>query len=271
MSSIRMGLSVANETDFALSQRSRVDRPSLEGLVEAEDLGLELLHPGGLAITRELASVTGIVTGTSVLEIAAGTGETAHLLAAECGARVTATDMSPRMVRRLRTKFSTRGSAVQIVRADAHQLPFRNDSFDVVVSECAVCHLDKLRALREMVRVVQPGGRVGIHDLCWKDGTPEGLRQRLAEIEDERPEELGGWVRVFEGAGLTNVGAFDRSDVMVAWTREVRRAMGVWRYFHAVKTVLRRWGLSGLRAVLESERIFASPYLGYAVVVGLKK
>jgi len=94
---------------------SRVDRPSLEALVEAEDLGLEILHPGGLAITRNLARVTGVVTGTRVLEIAAGTGETARLPAAECGARVTATDMSPRMVRRLRDKFSAQESAVQIV------------------------------------------------------------------------------------------------------------------------------------------------------------
>ncbi len=248
-----------------------MNRPSLEALVEAEDLGLEILHPGGLAITRELARVTGIVTGTRVLEIAAGTGETARLLAAEFGARVTVTDVSPRMIFRLRDKFSARESAVQIVWADAHQLPFRNDSFEVALSECAVCHFDKLRALREMVRVVQRRGRVGIHDLCWKDDTPEALRQRLAEIEDERPETLSGWVRVFEGAGLADVRAFDRSDVMAGWTRDVRRAMGLSRYFHAVKTVLRRWGLTGLRAVLESERIFASRYLGYAVVVGVKK
>lgn len=248
-----------------------MDRPSLEALIEAEDLGLDILHPGGLAITRELANVTGIVTGTNVLEIAAGTGETAHLLGAEYGARVIATDVSPRMLRKLRDKFSTRESAVQIVWADAHQLPFRNDSFDVALSECAVCQFDKLRALREMVRVVQPGGRVGIHDLCWKDGTPEALPQRLAEIEGERPETLNSWVHAFEGAGLAHVRGFDRSDVMVGWTRDARRAMGVARYLHAVKTVLRRWGLRGLRTVLESERIFASRYLGYAVVVGVKE
>jgi hypothetical protein len=121
-----------------------------------------------------------------------------------------------------------------------------------------------------MVRVVQAGGRVVIHDLCWKDATPESLRQRLAEVEDERPEALSGWVRVFEGAGLADVQALDRSDVMAAWARDVRREMGLRRYFRAVKNVLGRWGLSGLRAVLESERIFASPPLGYALVVGLK-
>jgi SAM-dependent methyltransferase len=248
-----------------------VERPSLEALIEAEDLGLETLHPGGLAITRDLANAAGIVTGTSVLEVAAGTGETAQLLAAEFGARVTATDVSPRMIRRLRDKFPARESAVQILWADAHQLPFRNDSFDVALSECAVCHFDKQQALREMVRVIQPGGRVGIHDLCWKDGAPEALRQRLAEIEEERPETLSGWIRAFEDAGLADVRAFDRSDVMAGWMREGRRAIGLSGYLHALKTALRRWGISGLRAVLASERIFASRHLGYALVVGVKK
>ena len=52
-------------------------------------------HPGGLAITRELARLTGIATGTSVIEIAADKEQTARILAAEFGAPVTATDVSP--------------------------------------------------------------------------------------------------------------------------------------------------------------------------------
>ncbi|HXJ05615.1 MAG TPA: methyltransferase domain-containing protein [Candidatus Acidoferrum sp.] len=248
-----------------------MDRPSLEALIEAEDLGLDILHPGGLAITRELARATGIVSGTRVLEVAAGTGETALLLAAEFGAQVTATDLSPRMIRRMRDKFPAHDSAVQLTWADAHQLPFRNNAFDVALSECAVCHFDKLRALREMARVVHTGGRVGIHDLCWKDGAPEALRQRLAEIEEERPETLSGWQRVFEAAGLADVQAFDRSDVITAWTRDTRRAMGLSGYLRAVKTALQRWGIRGLRAVLQSERIFSSTYLSYVLVVAIKK
>jgi SAM-dependent methyltransferase len=248
-----------------------VERPSLEALIEAEDLGFETLHPGGLAMSRDLARVAGIVTGTRVLEVAAGTGETARLMVAKFGARVTTIDFSPRMIHKLQEKFPTRESGAQIVRADAHLLPFPNDCFEVALSECAVCHFDVLRALREMVRVVQPGGRVGIHDLCWKEGAPESLRERLAQIEDERPETLQGWVHVFEAAGLADVRAFDRSDVMAEWMREGRRTMGLSKNLRALKTALKSWGISGLRAVLESERIFSSPHLGYALLVGVKK
>ena len=48
---------------------------SLERLLEDEDLGIEVLHPGGLDITRELASMCGIGKGTTVLDVATGTGE----------------------------------------------------------------------------------------------------------------------------------------------------------------------------------------------------
>jgi hypothetical protein len=58
---------------------------------------------------------------------------------------------------------------------------------------------------------------------------------------------------------------------MAGWTRDVRRAMGLWQFVRAARTALRRWGVGGLRAVLETERIFASRFLGYAVVVGLKQ
>jgi hypothetical protein len=39
-----------------------------------------------------------------------------------------------------------------------------------------------------MGRVAKPGGYVGIHDLCWKEGPSEYLKRRLAELEGERPE-----------------------------------------------------------------------------------
>lgn len=60
--------------------------------------------------------------------------------------------------------------------------------FDAVISESTTCILDNDRAIREMGRVVKPGGYVGIHDLCWKEGPSEYLKRRLAELEGERPE-----------------------------------------------------------------------------------
>ncbi len=174
------------------------------------------------------------------------------------------------MIRSMCRRFRGQPFAVHPTQGDAHRLPFADASFDVVVSECAVCQFDKARALQEMVRVTRRGGRVGIHDLCWRTGTPGRMPGRLAELEGERAETLDGWIRLFEQASLTDVQALDRSTVMANWTKEVRRTLGVAGYLRAVFTVLWRWGVGGVLRVLESERIFGSRWLGYALIVGTK-
>lgn len=241
---------------------------SLERLIESEDLGLELLHPGGLEITRELARLCGIDRGTSVLDVACGSGESACFLAETLGADVTGVDASERMVARARKKAEAGELDVRFQRADAHRLPFPDGVFDVAISECTLSLLEKDRALAEMVRVTRPGGRVGIHEICWKETAPAELRERLVELEGERPETLDGWRSLLERSGLEDVRAYDRSALMPRWMRDTRRRLGLRGRLRISWIVLRRWGPRGLRRVLESERIFASEQLGYGLVVG---
>jgi SAM-dependent methyltransferase len=251
-------------------RRHASDPVSLERLIESEDLGIEVLHPGGLALSTEFAGRCGIRDRARVLEVASGTGETACLLAAEFGARVTCVDISWHLLLRARSKARGRAVPVEWVRGDAHALPFQDSMFDAVLSECALCNLEKLRALREMQRVARPGGVVGIHDLCWRPGAPEALKRRLRDLEGEEPETGEGWGALFEEAGLFAVEVHDRSDVMPVWVREIRAQLGVLGYMRIAAIVLRTWGLRGLRRVLASERIFASQDLGYALIIGKK-
>lgn len=247
-----------------------IERPSIEHLIEGVDLGIETLHPGGLALTSDLAHLCGIRRGLRVLDVACGTGESAYLLSEKFGASVTCVDASPRMVLRARSKAERRGLHLECIRADAHALPFREASFEVALCECALCHLEKQTALREMLRVIRPGGIVGIHDLCWREGTSTALKLRLKELEQEEPENSAGWRRQFEEAGLTRVVLRDHSDLIRTWTRETRSQLGVLGYVRATWKALSKWGFVGLSAILASERLFASPHLGYVVVTGYK-
>ena len=63
-------------------------RPSLENLVESGLVELESLHPGGLALTREFATLCNIAAGTQVLDVACGTGESACYVAENFDAQV---------------------------------------------------------------------------------------------------------------------------------------------------------------------------------------
>lgn len=250
--------------------RSSWDRPSLENLIEAEDIGIEVLHPGGMEITGELAERCGIREDLRVLDVASGTGESACFLAENYGCHVTGVDVSDYMIERAGRKARERGLRVEFLKGDAHSLPFDDDTFDIVVSECTICLLEKERAIREMVRVAKRRGRIGMHDVCWKQGAPGDLKRRLAEIENERPETVEGWQNLFERAGLVGVIAEERSLLVQEWTNQMKKRLGISGHLRICLKVLRKWGFAGLKTVWESEKIFESGHLSYCIIVGEK-
>ena len=111
----------------------------------------------GLGARRQalLAAATG-----DVLEIGAGTGT--NLLYYGEGARtLTLTEPERPMARRLHKRILQHRPDAQLLRAPAEDLPFNDDSFDTVVSTLVLCTVDdQPRALRELRRVLRPGGRL---------------------------------------------------------------------------------------------------------------
>jgi len=252
-------------------EQSPAREASLEALIETELLQVESLHPGGLELTEEFAELCEVRRGSDVLELACGTGESACWLAERRGARVVGLDRSPRMIQRAEQKARARGLEVAFREADAHHLPLPDAAFDVAICECTLCLLDKEQVLREMVRVVRPGGRVGMHDGCWREDTPDDLKRTLAEIEGERPETLEGWQRLFAQAGLAEIRAVDKSSLIPRWMKESRKQLGRVGQLALAWKVIRRWGFRGLRRILRSERVFSSKRLGYGIVVGTRR
>jgi SAM-dependent methyltransferase len=90
-----------------------------------------------------------------VLEVGCGPGEAAERVARALGARVTAVDISPRMVE------LTHARGVDARVADVQELPFDDGSFDCVLAQWMLFHVPDLgRGLAEIVRVLGPGGRL---------------------------------------------------------------------------------------------------------------
>lgn len=117
--------------------------------------------PQEAELANEALSRVGLKAGERFLDVAAGPGGLA-LPAARLGARVVATDWSPAMVERFQARAREEGLDDAEGRVmDAHALEFEDDSFDVTGSEFGVMLVpDQAVALREMVRVTRPGGRV---------------------------------------------------------------------------------------------------------------
>ena len=100
--------------------------------------------------------------GQRVLEIGCGMGATAATMA-EQGLDVTAIDLTSMAVRMTRRRFDALGLKGNIIQADAEKLPFADASFDLVWS-WGVIHVtaDMAQAVREIYRVVKPGGEIKI-------------------------------------------------------------------------------------------------------------
>jgi SAM-dependent methyltransferase len=123
-----------------------------------------------LPLGPRLVEACDIAPGMRVLDVAAGSGN-ASIPAAERGATVTASDLTPELLQAGREQAEAKGLELEWVEADAEKLPFDDESFDVVMSSIGAMfaphHQD---VANELVRVCRPGGTIGL--LCW---TPEGM------------------------------------------------------------------------------------------------
>jgi 2-polyprenyl-6-hydroxyphenyl methylase/3-demethylubiquinone-9 3-methyltransferase len=125
----------------------------------------------------ELVAACGISRGQRVLDVAAGSGNVA-IRAAEAGAQVVASDLTPENLAAGRRAAEARGLAIEWVEADAEELPFADASFDVVTSSVgAIFAPDHAAVAGQLLRVCRPGGTIGMLNF-----TPEGLGGEFFEL-----------------------------------------------------------------------------------------
>lgn len=121
-----------------------------------------------------LAEAVDVRAGERVLDVAAGNGNVT-LAAARRFANVTSTDYVPELLEKGRRRADAEGLNVQFEVADVEALPYKAASFDVALSTFGVMFApDQASAARELLRVVRPGGRIGMAN--W---TPDGFIGRL--------------------------------------------------------------------------------------------
>lgn len=123
-----------------------------------------------LPLGPRLVEACGIGPGMRVLDVAAGTGN-ASIPAAQTGASVVASDLTPELLEAGRARAQAAGVELEWQPADAEHLPFEDESFDVVMSSIGAMFAPHHQAVADqLVRVCRPGGTIGL--LSW---TPEGM------------------------------------------------------------------------------------------------
>jgi ubiquinone/menaquinone biosynthesis C-methylase UbiE len=128
-------------------------------------------------VGESLAEAADVRAGERVLDVAAGNGN-ATLAAARRFAQVVSTDYVPALLDKGRERAQAEGLSVRFQVADVEELPFADGGFDLVLSTFgAMFAPDHVRTAAEMLRVVRPGGRIGLAN--W---TPDGFIGRLFKV-----------------------------------------------------------------------------------------
>lgn len=157
---------VGSDADRELKSRHR----SMWASGDYPAVAADLVWPLG----AKLVDAAGVNAGDRVLDIAAGTGSAA-IRAAEQGAVVVASDLVPELFEAGRRNAADAGVELEWVEADAERLPFDDAAFDAAISAIGIMFAPHHEAAAgELLRVVRPGGRVGV--LSW---TPEGFIGRM--------------------------------------------------------------------------------------------
>jgi arsenite methyltransferase len=236
----------------------------------------ESFHPGGTQLTKRLGEILGLTPRSRVLDVAAGKGTSAFFLATHFGCEVVGIDYSGRNVEEAEAAAKAKGlnEKVSFRWADAEQLPFPDNSFDAIICECAFCTFpNKQAAAHEFMRVVRPGGEVGLSDLTREGAlAPEldGLLAWIACIGDA--QSLSAYVALLSAANLKVTVAEACNNVLAEFVNQVRtRLLAAEVMVRLQKLTLPGFDFEAAKGMAKYALVAISDgKLGYAIVAATK-
>ena len=225
------------------------------------------MHMGGGQATEALLDLCSIEAGSRVLDVGCGGGNTACNIAGTTGARVEGIDLSEVMVAKARERANQQGLADRVTfrQGSVLDLPYEDGTFDLALVESVLVPLpgNEGRAVREMARVVRPGGQVAANEGIV-DPTAPAIHGYFT------PDSLRA---LFEDAGLEVV---HLKEVRQAEAPSPLRGLGLRQILSFMVRIYPKIVLKMLRdprfrrASQVDKEIIArgKAYMGYALVVG---
>jgi SAM-dependent methyltransferase len=198
---------------------NQLDDPTLDALVTR--LEARGKHPRFIEMMQQYLDAMDIDAAASVIDLGCGTGVAARTIARRRGfaGRVTGIDRSPYLAATATRLARTEGSGgkVEFVSGDSHSLNLPDAAFDAVVAHTLITHVEnQVEVMREIARIVKPGGKVAIFDGDYATLTFGSADPATAKATDEmiidalitNPRAVRGMPRLLREVGLVLTASF---------------------------------------------------------------
>ena len=223
-------------------------------------LGKRVLRPGGMELTRRMLSALGIGRSDDVVEFAPGMGVTARLTLALDPSSYTAVERDEAAARIVQGYVV--GERRRVVVGSAAETGLPSASATVVYGEAMLTmQIDetKRQIVREAARLLRPGGRYAIHEMCLRDGVSGEVRKEVERAlagvvhHGVKPLMVTEWRRLLAGEGF-EVKAVEVAPMALLEPARVVRDEGFFRALRFAFNVLRDG--DARRRVFEMRRVF---------------
>ena len=170
------------------------------------ELGIGGAHPGGIKATEIMLDDEPINQDTIILDAGCGTGQTSAYLYSAYQADIIALDAHPVMVQKAEDRFSQLQLPIKVIKASLEAIPLTDHSVHYCLAESVLSFVDIESVLKEMKRVLKPGGVLYGIELT--------IQKPLAEIDRIQIGEFYGfkqmwnedrWEKALRNAGFTDV------------------------------------------------------------------
>jgi len=248
---------------------------------------------GGVSSIDRLAELCHLDQESRILVVGCGTGGNSCYLANKYGCQIVGIDIAEHMIKHAQERAKDLGltDQVEFRVGNAYDLEFPDDSFDVVLTVFVSQFLDPHRAYPGFLRVLKPGGYLGINEMYRADEVPREALARVEEGEEvfreitELPFTMRSpstWREAFEASGFsdlvieefTNISQQTQALGMIeefgGWGKIISTLWEMLVIALKSKKMRQRFGkISRGKRVLLRDRV-ASKYIGYILCVGRK-
>ena len=168
-------------------------------------LGIGGAHPGGLKATEIMLKDEQISKDAIILDAGCGTGQTSAYLYNAYGANIIALDAHPLMIQKAKERFSQLNLPIQVVEASLEAIPLKDQSVHYCLAESVLSFVDIKPVLKEIKRVLKPGGTLNAIELI--------IKRPLSELEEKQIEQFYGfrqmWAEDRWGESMKDAGFID--------------------------------------------------------------